>query len=214
MIFILDVYKDIKSTIDFIQSIYSNITNEWLKTECSKVNLKKKCVSDIDLSEDIYFSINEYTKFLNGKCPFVADELNKLMIESYISSRVKSQNSIEAKIQGYRSAREHEFGKVPIIKCLNDLLGIRIILKTPLTFDEIYDFIRITYDDKYKCIDSSKLEYKATHLYFKDSNKTFPWELQIWNENNRESNFISHKKHKQAYTLWEKENKKGGIISD
>lgn len=185
-----------------------------METECSKVNLKKKCVSDIDLSGDIYFNINEYTKFLNGKCPFVADELNKLMIESYISSRVKAQNSIEAKIQGYRATKEHAFGKVPIIKCLNDLFGIRIILKTPLTFDEIYDFIKITYGNKYKCINSSKLEYKATHLYFKYSNKTFPWELQIWNENNRESNFISHKEYKQAYTLWEKENKEGGIMHD
>ncbi|MBQ5995465.1 MAG: hypothetical protein IJL63_06390 [Clostridia bacterium] len=178
------------------------------------MNLKKKYVSHIDLNGEIYKSVNEYTKFLNGKCLILADELNNQMKESYITSRVKSQNSIEAKIQGYRSTEGHEYGKVPIIKCLNDLFGVRIILKTPLTFEEIYGFISDKYGKKYKCIDSSKYEYKATHLYLKKDNTTFPWELQIWNDCDRASNFASHKKYKQAYTNWEKENKEGGIQND
>lgn len=201
-------------TIDYLQKIYDKITEEWITANYCNVNLKKKYVTDIDLSGEIYNSINEYTKFLNSKCLMFADELNNQMVESYITSRVKSQNSIEAKIQGYRSTEGHAYGKVPIIKCLNDLFGVRIILKTSLTFEEIYGFINDKYGKKYKCIDSSKYEYKATHLYLKKNNTTFPWELQIWNDCDRASNFASHKRYKQAYTNWEKENKEGGIQND
>lgn len=36
--------------------------------------------------------------------------------------------------------------------------------------------------------------------------------LQIWNQCDAEGNFASHKKYKQEYTLWEKENREGGIV--
>ena len=54
-------------------------------------------------------------------------------------------------------------------------------MREPLTFDEVYSFIEDTYPNRYRCIDSSKFDYKAVHLYFKENNQSFPWELQIWN---------------------------------
>lgn len=133
------------------------------------------------------------------------------MCSCKVTARVKAQNSIEYKIQNYKTEK-HEYGKVPINKCFNDLFGIRIILDSLLSFDQISSFIESTYPGKYKCIDSSKNAYKAVHLYFKKSNQSFPWELQIWNACDVESNFNSHKKYKQEYTTWEKESKEGGII--
>lgn len=68
--------------------------------------------------------------------------------------------------------------------------------------------------ERYRCIDSSKGEYRATHLYFRDGNYTFPWELQIWGSCDEKSNLISHKKYKQEYITWEKEDEEGGTHSD
>lgn len=208
----MSVYDELKALIDYVQSVYDEITNIWQEQAICKINLKKSQVKDIDIDGKIYSTINEYVKLLNKQSSIVFIQLPSIC-SSQVTARVKAQNSIELKIQNYKTAK-HEFGKVPINKCFNDLFGVRIILKNPLSYDEITAFIKQTYDDKYKCIDSSKLEYKATHLYFKQGNTNFQWELQIWNECDRENNLKSHKKYKQEYTTWEKESKEGGIVND
>ena len=100
---------------------------------------------------------------------------------------------------------------MPISKCFNDLLGIRIICKKELSFNEVLQLINTKYDNL-KCIDSSKNEYKATHIYFRKDNYTFQWELQVWNKIDEIKNINSHEKYKQDYVRWENENKekKGG----
>lgn len=211
---IFDVYQDLLLTISYLQERYDEVTNEWTSVNDCRINFKHNYVADIELNGEIYNNISEYTKLLNNRCLMVADEINGLVKNSSVTSRVKSQNSVESKIQGYRLTKGHEFGKIPIIKCLNDLFGVRIILNEPLTFEEIYCFVNGKYENKFKCINSSKLEYKATHLYLKKNNNTFPWELQIWNDCDRMTNFASHKKYKQSYTIWEEENMKGGIQID
>lgn len=60
-----------------------------------------------------------------------------------------------------------------------------------------------------KCLDSSKGEYVATHIYFRDGNFNFQWELQVWSASQEKVNTISHEKYKQEYTKWEKESKGG-----
>ena len=183
-------FDELKDLIDYIQSVYTEITDEWLRETPTKTNLKNALVADIDADGIIYKSIMEYVQLLNEKS---AD--------------------ITLPLQNYKTER-HEFGKIPINKCINDLFGVRIFLREPLTFDEVYSFIEDTYPNRYRCIDSSKFDYKAVHLYFKENNQSFPWELQIWNMCDMDSNFSSHKKYKQEYTAWEKESKEGGIIND
>lgn len=46
---------------------------------------------------------------------------------SSVTSRVKAQNSIEYKIDNY--CNNHENGKIPLKKCMNDLLGITDLVK-------------------------------------------------------------------------------------
>lgn len=206
-----DVFDELKALIDYIQSAYSTITDEWLQNPKEKLNLKKTKVSDIDENGAIYQMIAKYVQLLNEKSADITLGLSSVC-SSQVTARVKTQNSIEYKIQNYKTER-HEFGKVPINKCFNDLFGVRIILYTPVSFEEVHAFIEKAYSGKYRCIDSSKLDYKATHLYFRGENQAFPWELQIWNKCDKESNFASHKKYKQGYTTWEKESKEGGIIN-
>lgn len=205
------VFEELKSLIDFIQSEYDVVTGEWLCSTSTNINLKKSQVADIDVDGSIYKSIMEYVQLLNARSAGITLQLS-CMCTSKVTARVKAQNSIEYKLQNYKTDR-HECGKVPINKCVNDLFGIRIILDVPLPFEEIHAFIQDTYDGKYKCIDSSKYDYKAVHLYFKKNNQSFPWELQIWNRCDADNNLASHKKYKQEYTTWEKESKEGGIIN-
>lgn len=205
------VFDELKDLIDYIQTVYTEITNEWLHSERAKINLKKSQVSDIDADGTIYKSIMEYVQLLNERSAGITLQLSSVC-SCQITARVKAQNSIEYKIQNYKTDR-HELGKIPINKCINDLFGVRIIVEPPLTFEDILAFVEETYQGKYRCIDSSKLDYKAVHLYFRENNQSFPWELQIWNRCDVESNFASHKKYKQEYTTWEKESKEGGIIN-
>lgn len=204
------VFEELKKLIDYIQSVYTEITEEWIQGTCAKINLKKHQISDVEVNGTIYKNIMSYVQFLNEHNVGITLQLSKVC--SYpVTARVKTQNSIEYKIQSYKTEL-HEYGKVPIIKCINDLFGIRILLGATLTFEEIHKFIEEFYPAKCKCIDSTKLDYKAVHLYFKKDNQSFPWELQIWNQCDASGNFASHKKYKQGYTDWEKESKEGGII--
>ena len=180
-------FDELKDLIDYIQSVYTEITDEWLRETPTKTNLKNALVADIDADGIIYKSIMEYVQLLNEKSADITLPLASVC-SCKVTARVKAQNSIEFKIQNYKT-EQHEFGKIPINKCINDLFGIRIFLREPLTFDEVYSFIEDTYPNR------------------------FPWELQIWNMCDMDSNFSSHKKYKQEYTAWEKESKEGGIIN-
>ena len=203
-------FDELKKLIDYIQLVYTDVTDEWMNISNTEINLRRSLVSDIEEKGTIYKSIMDYVQFLNEKSAGIS--LNLSSVCSYqVTTRVKTHNSIEYKIQNYMT-KQLENGKVPINKCVNDLFGIRIFLETPLTFDEVFDFVENAYHGKHKCIDSSKLDYKAVHLYFRENNRSFPWELQIWNKCDVDSNFASHKKYKQEYTTWEKESKEGGII--
>ena len=123
-----------------------------------------------------------------------------------VNTRAKARNSIEYKIENY--TRNHEMGKIPINKCFNDLFGIRMICPEKFEYYEIEKFVKAKY--KLKCIDSSKIEgYRAIHIYFKQNNFSFQWELQIWSKEDEFNNIISHEKYKQDYIRWEKENKGG-----
>lgn len=200
--------QELEALINSIQAEYTAITNEWENKSKTAINLKHTTVSDID--ETIYNNILDYVQLLNDKIINIFMRLSSTC--SYqVTVRVKTQNSIEYKIQNYKTEK-HGFGKIPINKCINDLLGIRIFLEEALTFDEISSFIKDVYQNKYKHIDSSKQGYKAVHVYFKKDNRTFQWELQVWNCCDKENNLSSHEKYKQQYTYWEEENKRGGFI--
>lgn len=204
-------FDELKTLIDYIQSVYTEITDEWLHIANVKINMKKSFVADIDADGAIYQSIVEYVQLLNERSAKITLQLSSVC-SCRVTSRVKTQNSIESKIQNYKTER-HERGKVPINKCINDLFGVRILLEIPLPFNEIRTFVEDTYQGKYRCVNSSKGEYRAVHLYFKENNQSFPWELQIWNVQDAARNFASHKRYKQEYTTWEKESREGGIIN-
>lgn len=190
-----------------ISQIYKKISQKWSKDKgYNEINLKKNCIVKIQTDELLGNLIRNYRDFLMRDEDIICFPLALNQI-GHISTRIKLQNSIEYKIDNY--VLNHECGNVPINKCLNDLFGLRVIIAEEISHKDIQNYITNKYPDL-KCIDSSKGEYIATHVYFKYDNFSFPWELQIWKSSDKDKNFNSHKQYKQEYTKWERESA-GGV---
>lgn len=202
--------EELNKLICFIQNQHIQLTDKWQKSEYySKINLNTNLVCDLSGNKPLLVAIVNYREFINKNNIQLMMDFKKFNSEiSTVNIRTKAKNSIEFKIQNY--IENHENGKVPISKCFNDLFGIRIICKEPLYFNKIFDLVNTKYK-RLKCIDSSKQEYKATHIYFRSGSYAFQWELQVWNKSDEIKNIISHEKYKQDYVDWEEENtEKGG----
>ena len=200
-------YAKLKIIIDCLQDTYDDINSKFKYDIDKSLNFKKILVKDLTNESEAYKYILAYQQFLNEKSFEIVEKIEDLNFIKKPTSRIKNIHSIEYKINNYKS-KKHENGNIPVLKCFNDLFGARIILSQALTHKEIKKFIRDNYQDKYKCIDSSKGDYVATHIYFKNSNYNLPWELQVWNECSEERNIRSHRVYKQEYVEWEKRNKR------
>lgn len=200
--------EELDKLINFIQTEYIQLTNKWEQSDYyTKVNLKNNQVCDLLENKLILDTIVNYREFINQNNIQLLMDFKKFNSENTtVNIRTKAKNSIEFKIENY--IKNHENGKVPISKCFNDLFGIRIICSKELPFDEVLKLINNKYNNL-KCIDSTKNDYKATHIYFKKDNYAFQWELQVWNKKDEVNNIISHEKYKQDYVKWENENKGG-----
>ena len=196
--------------INFIIKKYDEINLEWEKNEnYNQLNMKRTQVVDVYIDKEKLNYIFNYRNFINDKFSYIFNELQQLGFSCNVTSRVKALNSIQYKIENYKL--NHENGKIPIKKCLNDLLGFRIIFLDDIDYKNIKDYINDTFP-KLKCIKSIKKGYNAVHIYFgNENNKKFQWELQLWNKSNEKTNLKSHAEYKQDYTKWENINNKGGV---
>lgn len=197
---------ELEKLINFIKKEHLQLTDKWEKSRYyTKINLKDNQVRDLQENKLMLDTIVNYREFINQNNIQLLMDFKRFNTENAtVNIRTKSKNSIEFKIENY--IKNHENGKVPISKCFNDLLGIRIICNKELSYNEILKLIDTKYSDL-KCINSSKDEYNATHIYFKKDNYTFQWELQVWNKLDEVNNINSHEKYKQDYVRWENENK-------
>lgn len=202
--------EELDLLINFLQTEYLEFNKKWMQSSYyERINFKDNKVCDLNNNEHILNTIFNYREFINKNNIFLLLQLQSFEGEKEkINTRVKLKNSIQYKIENY--IKNHNAGEIPINKCLNDLFGIRVILSEELGITEIIEFVHVKYPNL-KVIDSSKGEYKATHIYFRDGNYNFQWELQIWNKCDEATNIESHRKYKQEYVKWEKSNKGGEI---
>lgn len=200
--------EELENLISFIQSEYIQFNKNWQNSNYyAKINLKNNLIVNLSENEEMLNTVFSYREFINENNIQLLMDFKKFNTQNAkINIRTKAKNSIEYKIKNY--IEKHENGKVPINKCLNDLFGIRIICNKPIEHVQIINLVRSNFKNL-KCIDSSKQDYKATHIYFREGNCNFQWELQIWNKKDEINNIISHEKYKQDYIKWEKENKGG-----
>ena len=201
--------EELKKLIEFIQFEYKEFNNKWKNSgNYVKINLKNNEVRDLLENKEMLETIFNYREFINeNNIQLVMDFKQFNTEKSKVNIRAKTRNSIEFKIKNYTLT--HENGKIPINKCLNDLFGIRIVCTEEINFDVVNSLVEKEFKNL-KCIDSTKEQgYKATHIYFKEDNFNFQWELQVWNKSDEINNINSHEKYKQDYVKWEKENKGG-----
>lgn len=139
-------------------------------------NLKSNTVFDI-MDHNIKVVDSEFTQYLyeyvdllNDFYPNLLSGLAPLQDIDY-RIRIKERGSIDGKIYRYMSEK-HANGRVPINKCLNDLVGFRIIL-AKISHEEV-DLIKEKCEHlKIKFVPRDLDEYKAIHLYFKNGNNCF-----------------------------------------
>lgn len=204
MFSILITMEELKLLILRIIKENELINDKWKKSENYKpLNMDKKLVSDLYNYPMLLSIVFDYRDLILKTVDNPSIMFLEPNFESDISSRLKNVNSIQFKIEDYY--KNHQKGKIPINKCLNDILGIRIILKEVTTLKNIIDYIKAEFPEL-KVINSSKKDYKAIHVYFgKGNNYVFQWELHSWLEKDEINNLLSHHKYKQDYIKWEKE---------
>ena len=217
----------LESFIVQLYIFYKDSYDDWLIQDKYKINLKKVKLYKVFQIEsknledkqvrchiDEYFmqKLQNYLIHLNDISIF-GPPFEYVYSDLNISSRVKAINSVVYKIIHY-CTEKNEKGHVPIEKCINDLLGYRIILDTDVEYEEVISYIKEIKEknklDGIKIIEANRAnnDYRAIHIYFKLDNHSFKWELQIWLRKYEKGNIFSHALHKQSYTKWEAEIKR------
>lgn len=197
--------NDLEKLILFIQKNYDRINDNWKKSnKYFSLNMKRTKVQDFNKNESLLNYIFDYRNFINENVIEMMRDIQYSKFHNIVNSRVKALNSIQYKIDNYN--KNHENGKIPIKKCLNDIFGLRMIFEEDIDYDKIKTLLSNKFPNL-KCIESIRGSYQAIHIYFgNDNNKNFQWELQLWDKKHEKSNLESHAKYKQDYTKWEMEN--------
>lgn len=174
---------NIVALINTIGLAHEQFSREFYGKHMSK-NLKKttlaKVISDTDYDNQFIDSLKEYYKKI-----VVYDTLYSIRSDTSdveFRHRIKTNESILNKLYYYAVVTNR--GNYPILKCLNDIAGFRLIVDSSKEYKEILESI----------VSSPLLEvelfrpyvreddgYSAIHLYLKSSSNYYlPWEVQIW----------------------------------
>ena len=168
----------------------------WKKGLHQTRNLKHTNISDVwcpssDTSSEFFLELQAFY--------FVASKYAMRISLLGFRARAKQPNSILAKLQKYITAKEQ--GKVSISKCLNDLVGARIIVSNDTEYVNMLEELQTYFaeDRNVRVVKSFHGSYNAVHIYIQEENSTFPWELQIWKQEDELTNEASHRIYKQEY---------------
>lgn len=197
--------EELSTLLKFLINKHEEINHLWEIINDTNPYKGNQNVSHVLENANIIKYIHQYREFIALNETFQEEIKNLDLKIGTVTRRVKDHNSIQYKLERYMGEK-HRNGEVPIKKCLNDILGFRIIFHDNYNYEEIKNFILNNFNNV-KVIDSSKGNYKALHAYFIKDNKKFMWELQMWNKEDEENNLLSHHKHKQDYIVWEDEEK-------
>lgn len=198
----MDEIKGLIINISDIQKdFYINLEEKEVK---HRINYSKKRIDD-------FYKDSQLVDLFVGYYDIYSIEISNLVFSKTIRElqydysdyllrvRVKEKKSLTEKIDRYKN--NHTQGRVSIQKCINDILGFRIITGSNYIGDEKFKAMCENLQ-KDKVISrfyvKNEGDYKGIHLYFKNkSNLYLPWELQIWFKNHERDNTESHKSHKK-----------------
>lgn len=185
----MDKISQIKQLVSEINRLHREFSRDYCETgKIEKINLSRT-IAHVPAPHiytyrlTLHESINDYL--------MTAD------IDIKYFYRVKTRESIDDKIDRF-SAREDQY---PVNNWLNDIFGARIIL----TADEIKSLMDLLDDwqDELSLKNwylRDKEGYRGLHIYFKNKNNFyFPWELQVWDVKDIQSNIHNHEKFKRNF---------------
>jgi len=177
-----------KKIIKVINDVHLQYSHDYFETgKVEKINLAKTSVPVEHILRyrlNLHESINDY---------LVEHDLENI---TYYY-RVKTSESILDKIERYSRNAD----KYPVNNWLNDIFGVRMIL----TSDDLAQIQEQLdgWQDEFGLKNwyfRDKDHYRGLHIYFKNkSNFYFPWELQLWDENDVELNIREHRLHKRGF---------------
>lgn len=193
--------ENILQIVEILKKMQHQLNEEWKKANYPVRNLKRIYISEVwmptsDVSSEFSIEMRAYSNLAN-KYSLITE---MAISDCYnIRVRAKQQYSILAKLQKYIEKKEK--GKMAICKCLNDLFGARYICNENMDYLEIFSQLNTIFenDNMVRIVKSFHGSYTAVHLYIQEENSTFPWELQIWKQEDEISNENSHKEYKQEY---------------
>lgn len=202
---------DYKRIFNILYKEHNEYCKGWIINNEEKFNLKNKCVCDIyNNFTGIKKTFKKYMdSFLNGLNCLDSNIMDNIYdiygLKLNIRGRTKDYMSIIYKLN---RIIKHNGGKYPIQKCLNDLLGYRIIDENySNNIYSIIQYLEWAKNNNYRIrhIKRDKDGYKGYHIYFLGPNNySFPIELQIWDSKDEQNNLKSHKIYKQDYIKWVK----------
>jgi len=182
--------EKVERLISEVNRLHKKYSNDYFETgKVEKVNLSRT-IAKVPISHILNYRLNLH------------ESINDYLMRANLDDityyyRVKTSESITDKIKRF----EHNTDQYPVNNWLNDLFGCRMILEK----DEIEDILeqldgwQETYHLKNWYV-RNRDDYKGIHIYFKNkSNFYFPWELQIWDKNDVESNIEAHQRHKRFF---------------
>ncbi len=185
----MDKVGQTKQLVSEINRLHREFSNDYFETgKIEKINLSRT-IQHVPAHHvyryrlALHESINDYL--------MVAD------IGIRYFYRVKTRESMDDKIERF-SRREDQY---PVNNWLNDIFGARIIVDAN-EINAVMDLLDDWQDELglKNWYFREKDGYRGLHIYFKNkSNFYFPWELQIWDAADIQSNIQNHEKFKRNF---------------
>ena len=177
-----------KRLVGIINNVHLQYSQDYFETgKIEKINLSKTYVDTEHILRyrlNLHESINDY---------LMSQDLDGI---TYYY-RVKTSESILDKIERFSGSVD----KYPVNNWMNDIFGARVILSRP-EMDEVQELL-YGWQEEFGLKNwyfRDKDDYRGLHVYFKNkSNFYFPWELQLWDENDVELNIQNHRLHKRGF---------------
>lgn len=181
--------NQVKQLVSEINRLHLEFSNDYFETgKIDKINLSKT-IAHVPVSH-----IYKYRLTLHES---VNDYLMTANIDIKYFYRVKTRESIDDKVERFSNRAD----QYPVNNWLNDIFGARIVL----TADEINQVMNVldAWQDEFGLKNwylREKEGYRGLHIYFKNkSNVFFPWELQIWDAVDVQSNISNHERFKRNF---------------
>ncbi|WFE68931.1 GTP pyrophosphokinase [Thiomicrospira sp. R3] len=185
----IDKINQTRQLVSEINRLHLAFSNDYFETgKVAKINLSRT-IRHVPASP-----IYQYRLTLH-EC--INDYLMTANIDIKYFYRVKTRESIDDKITRF-SMREDQY---PVNNWLNDIFGARIILNAD-EINSVMDLLDAWQDELglKNWYLRDRQGYRGLHIYFKNKNNFyFPWELQIWDEQDIQSNIKNHEKFKRNF---------------